>query len=165
MLLVGPWILLSCPIQSASHDHAFSSSEIIIGSRPSGCQRKQNFNKWNVWNLIAESLKSKRIYDFEAKDAGCVRRAWTFCFPLQTCGGILTPTFLHWLLQPREDKEHADEVEQEGYLRQCAIVYLANPETVFKTKPCVQVRERKEKNWFLTSASCWSWILLDWGSL
>lgn len=66
--------MLSCPIQSLSHDHAFSSSEIIIGSRPSGCQRKQNFNKWNVWNLIAESLKSKRIYDFEAKDAGCVRR-------------------------------------------------------------------------------------------
>lgn len=27
-----------------------------------------------------------------------------------------------------------------------AIVYLANPETVFKTKPCVQVRERKEEN-------------------
>lgn len=27
-----------------------------------------------------------------------------------------------------------------------AIVYLANPEMVFKTKPCVQVRERKEEN-------------------
>lgn len=57
----------------------------------------------------------------------------------------MTPAFFRQLLQPREDTEHADEVEEEGYLRQCAIVYLANPETVFKTKPCVQVRERKEE--------------------